>query len=214
MLRLRGGYAIIRPHWADSAAGQAPRGSAMQATNESSTGRYDRVAIWLHWLLGLALLGQLAFGWLLGGFERGSPARATAINLHKSTGLIIAAFIVLRLGWRLRHRPPAYPASVTALQQRAVLAGHGLLYLCMVAMPLTGYLASNFSRHGIRFLDTVQLPPWGPDDRALYGIFNGAHDLFGFVFSAAVAGHIAMAVYHRFVAKDGLAARMLPGPVR
>jgi cytochrome b561 len=173
--------------------------------------RYDRTAAWLHWIIGAALLAQLAFGWCLDQFERGTPAKALAINLHKSTGLVIAVLVVARLLWRLAHRPPAYPAGLVAWQARAAQVGHAALYVCMIGMPLTGYLASNFSKHGIKFFNVLPLAPWGPDDKALYGLFNGSHDTLGLVFSVLVAGHILLALYHRQLAHDGVFERMSLG---
>lgn len=179
--------------------------------NTPTIERYDRFAMLMHWLVGLLLLGQISFGWLLSQYARGTPEKAMAINLHKSSGLVLALLVVIRILWRLRHRPPAYPAWLTAQQARLIRAGHGVLYFCMIAMPLTGYLASNFSRHGINFFNAYPLPPWGTDDKSIYGLLNGAHDVLAFVFTAAVIGHIALALYHRIIARDGLSARMMPG---
>ena len=171
--------------------------------------RYDRVAISLHWIIGAGVLAQLAFGWALGEIKRGTPARAFATNLHKSTGLLLALLILARVFWRLRHQPPAYPAGMMAARQlRAAKLGHALLYVCMIGMPISGYLASNFSKHGIRFLNLVQFPPWGPDDKVIYGFLNGTHDVLAYVFSALVLGHILFALYHGFIVRDGVLARM------
>src|SRR5208283_5484627 len=64
-----------------------------------------------------------------------------------------------------------------------------------------------------RFLNQVQLPPWGPDDKMVYGLLNGTHDGLAYVFSALVAGHILFALYHGFIARDGVVSRMwLRGP--
>jgi cytochrome b561 len=166
------------------------------------------VAIAFHWIIGAGILAQLAFGWFLGEIKRGTPARAFATNMHKSTGLLLALLILARVLWRLRHRPPAYPAGMDTWQLRAARFGHGLLYVCMLGMPISGYLASNFSAHGIRFLNRVQLPPWGPDDKAIYGLLNGTHDVLAFVFSALVIGHILFALHHGFIARDGVLSRM------
>jgi cytochrome b561 len=179
-----------------------------EAMPSTAQNRYDRVAISLHWIIGAAVLGQLAFGWFLGEIKRGTPARAFATNMHKSTGLLLALLIIARILWRLRHRPPAYPAGLDARQLLAARFGHILLYVCMIGMPVSGYLASNFSKHGIRFMNQVQLPPWGPDDKAVYGLLNGTHDVLAFVFSALVVGHILLALYHGFVARDGILSRM------
>jgi len=170
--------------------------------------RYDRVAISLHWIVGAGVLAQLAFGWILGELKRGTPARAFATNLHKSTGLLLALLILARIIWRLRHQPPAYPVGMAARQLRAAKFGHILLYVCMIGMPVSGYLASNFSKHGIRFLNQVQLPPWGPDDKVIYGFLNGTHDVLAYVFSGLVLGHILFALYHGFIARDGVLSRM------
>jgi cytochrome b561 len=183
----------------------------MRALPLASNDRYNRIAVALHWIIGLALMAQIAFGWILDQFARGSPARAAAINMHKSTGLILAVLIVVRVFWRLRHAPPAFPSAVPARQALAVRAGHLLLYFCMVGLPLSGYLASNFSRHGIKFLNRVMLPPWGPDDKALYAVLNGTHDTLAAVFTLLVVGHILLALYHALVARDGLSSRMSLG---
>jgi cytochrome b561 len=174
----------------------------------SPRNRYDRVAISFHWIVGAAVIAQIAFGWTLGEIERGTPARALATNLHKSTGLLLAALILARLLWRLRHQPPPYAADLPAWQLRAARFGHLLLYVCMIVMPVSGYLASNFSKHGIRFLNLVQLPPWGPDDPVVYRWLNGTHDLTAVLFSALVVGHILVALHHRLIAHDSVLSRM------
>jgi cytochrome b561 len=172
---------------------------------------YDAVAIALHWALGLALIAQIAFGFALDTLApRGSPARTDVINLHKSTGIVLGALIVLRLAWRLRHAPPTWSAALSGLHRRGATLGHRALYACMLLMPLSGYVASNFSRHGVRFFGHVW-QPWGPDLPAAYTFFNGVHVVTAFVFAALVIGHVAFAVWHAAVRRDGVFERMWPG---
>lgn len=178
--------------------------------NSNHSGHYDRVAIALHWLIGIWLLAQVCFGLLLDSYARGTPEKAMAVNLHKSSGLVLGLLILVRIVWRLRHAPPPYPASVSGLQLRAIRIGHGLLYLCMIAMPLTGYIASNFSKHGINFFNVLPIAPWGPDDKSMYSLFNGSHDAIGTIFIVLIIGHIGLAIYHAYVVRDGLAGRMRP----
>ncbi|CAM5794596.1 cytochrome b [Rhizobacter fulvus] len=176
--------------------------------------RYDRVASLLHWLIGIALLGQITFGFLLDDLApRGTPARAATINLHKSVGLVLGALIVLRLLWRLRHRPPRWPASLPLWQQRAARLGHHAMYACMLTMPLSGYIASNFSKHGIKFFG-LALKPWGPDIPAVYSAFNLLHVATGWLFTALIVGHVLIALKHGLVDRDGILARMWPWSAR
>jgi cytochrome b561 len=175
-----------------------------------STARYDRVAMALHWLIGLALLAQIAFGFLLDDLApRGTPARAGVINLHKSFGIVLGVSIVLRLLWRLRHRPPPWPTSMPAWQQRAARLGHQALYACMLTMPLSGAIASNFSKHGVKFFG-IALRPLGPDLPSVYTAFNLLHVSAAWLFTALIVGHVLMALKHALLDRDGTFARMLP----
>ena len=167
------------------------------------------MAIALHWAVGLALLAQMVFGFLLDDIApRGTPARAGVINLHKSIGIVLGVLIVLRLAWRLAHRPPAWPRAMSLAQQRAAQWGHRALYALMLAMPLSGYIASNLSKHGVRFFGLV-LPPWGPNSPPLYALFNGLHVVAAWALAALVAGHVLAALWH-LRRRDGLFERMLP----
>lgn len=172
--------------------------------------RYDRVAITLHWLIGLALLAQIGFGFLLDDIApRGTPARAATINLHKSCGIVLGVLIVLRLIWRQRRAPPAWPAVMSAAQQRAATLGHRALYACMLLMPLSGYIASNFSKHGVKFFGAA-LKPWGPDLPQVYNFFNVIHVATAFVFSALIVGHVAISLKHALIDRNGVFSRILP----
>lgn len=172
----------------------------------------------LHWAVGLALLVQIVFGFLLDDIApRNTPSRGAVINLHKSFGLLLGALVVSRLAWRLRHPPPAWPAAMRAWQRRAAELGHRALYACMIVMPVSGYVASNFSRHGVRFFG-VALKPWGPDLPWLYALFNGLHVLTAFVFCALIVGHVLAAIRHALADRDTPFRRMWPtprgGPIR
>jgi cytochrome b561 len=171
--------------------------------------RYDRVAVALHWLLAAALLVQVALGFYLQEIPRNTPARGWWVNLHKSTGLVLLALILVRLGWRLAHRPPPLPALLSSAQRQLAAWGHGLLYALMLALPLTGYIASNFSKWGVKFFNVIEMPPWGRQDKQLYDLFNDAHQVLAVVFSVVVALHVLAALRHLFV-RDGVFDRILP----
>jgi cytochrome b561 len=179
-------------------------------TAATAAPRYGRVAIALHWLIGAGLLAQIAFGFLLDEIApRGTPARAGVINLHKSLGIVLAVLIVLRLVWRLWHRPPAWPVSMSIWQQRAARIGHAALYACMIVMPASGYLASNFSKHGVRLFGT-RLLAWGPDLPPVYAALNLLHVTTAWLFTALIVGHVLIAARHALVDRGGLLARIGP----
>src|SRR5438046_2861493 len=82
---------------------------------------------------------------------------------------------------RHAHRPPRWPDALPQWQRRAAELAHRALYVCMVVMPLSGYVASNFSKHGVKFFGTT-LAPWGADLPQVYGFFNGVHIVTAYVF--------------------------------
>ena len=172
--------------------------------------RYTGTAIALHWLIAVLLLGQFVFGLMLEDITRGTPERGYYVNLHKSSGIVIGLLILLRLGWRLTHRPPPLPASMPRWQRHAARISHAALYLCMLVLPLSGYLASNFSRHGVKFFNVVRWAPWGPDDKNLYALFNGIHHLAALLLALFVAVHVLAVAKHMLIDRDGLLLRMWP----
>ena len=172
--------------------------------------RYTRTAMFLHWLIAMLLLGQFAFGWYLDDIPRGVPARGYYVNLHKSTGILIALLIVFRIVWRLTHTPPPLPDVMPAWQRRAAAASHRLLYVLMLVMPLSGYVASNFSKHGVNFFNTVRLAPWGSDDKLVYAVFNQTHKITSWLLLALVILHVLAALKHLLVDRDHIFSRILP----
>ncbi len=172
--------------------------------------RYTRTAMLLHWLIALAIVAQIGFGWYLQQIPRRTPDRTLYVNYHKSTGMLIGLLILARLAWRLKHKPPGLPASMPAWERRVARANHVLLYTCMIIMPLAGYTASNFSKFGVNFFNAVQLPPWGVDDRSFYAFFNGLHVATSYVFVALIALHLLAAMKHAIFPRHGILRRMLP----
>ena len=182
-------------------------GSMSTYLRDQTVERYTRVAIILHWLIALGLLGQIAFGWFLETVPRGTPPRGFYVNLHKSTGLTLALLILARLGWRIANRPPRLPLLMPAWERVAARWSHVALYACMLGMPLSGYIASNFSKYGVKFFNAVMLPPWGKDDARVYSIFNTTHVFLSYAFVALIVLHVMAALRHA-VLKDGVFTRM------
>lgn len=171
--------------------------------------RYDRVAIALHWLIALALLCQIGFGFLLDDIApRNTPSRAGVINLHKSIGIVLGLAIFVRLGWALSHRAPTLPAWMPGWELALARWSHRLLYLCMIIMPLSGYIASNHSKYGVKFFGH-QWAPWGSEDKEIYAFFNVTHKTTAIIFALLIAMHVAAAMRHA-LRRNGIFHRMLP----
>src|SRR5262245_21582724 len=175
----------------------------------AAAARYTRTAIVLHWLIAVALIGQVVLGWFLDDIPRNTPARSWWVNTHKSIGLTLGLLIVIRLWWRWAHEPPELPHFMPQWQRTAARVSHAALYACMVIMPLTGYIASNFSKYGVKYFNAIPLPPWGVDDHGIYAFFNGAHVVTSYIFVALIAVHVISAVRHA-VLRDGIFRRMWP----
>jgi cytochrome b561 len=171
------------------------------------TTRYTRTARTLHWLLVILLLEQLIFGWWLGDVPRNTPDRGFYINLHKSIGMLIGLVILLRIVWRLTHAAPALPDFLPDWKKRLSVISHYGMYLCMLIMPLSGYVASNFSKHGVKFFNTLVLLPWGSDDKQVYAFLNQTHKLTAVILVILVALHVLAALQHG-LRRDGIIHRM------
>jgi cytochrome b561 len=171
--------------------------------------RYTRTAIALHWILAVAIAGQIVFGWYLNTVPRGTPERSLFVNLHKSTGLTLGLLIIVRFTWRWLHQPPPLPSSVPTWERIAADASHRLMYACMLIMPVTGYIASNFSEWGVRYFNVILLPPWGVEDATIYAFFNGAHVITSYIFVALISVHVVAALRHAML-RDGVFERISP----
>lgn len=155
------------------------------------TDRYDRTARTLHWLVVALVLVQFATAWSWGFFERGSEPRFYLFRVHLYSGYAVLALAVLRIGWRLTHRAPALPPDMGALTRIAAQATHGLLYLAILLQPVLG---------------AVTVTALGKS----LGWTGPAHVALAYAIAALVALHVAAALWHQFVLRDGLILRMLP----
>jgi cytochrome b561 len=168
--------------------------------------RYSRAAVAMHWILAIALFAQLALGWWMLELPKSPPGlRAGWFNLHKSIGLTIALLVVLRLAWRATHPTPA-DALLPRWQRRAARWAHGLLYACMLFMPLSGYLGSTFTRYPVRYFGVV-MPQWNHDWPAAKQLMSNLHSAVAWMFMALLALHVAAALWHWFQ-RDGVMDRM------
>ena len=176
--------------------------------------RYGSMAIALHWLMAVALVGMFAVGLYMTGLPF-SMQRLKLYNWHKWAGVCVLALATLRLLWRLGHRPPALPAPVASAMPRwqhvAHHGTHGLLYALFFSVPLLGWAYSSAAGFPIVFLGLLPLPSFVPVDPALAEALKPWHWITAYALAALVALHVAAVIQHQFIRRDGLLRRMLPG---
>ena len=171
--------------------------------------RYTMTAIVLHWLIAAAVIAQIIFGWWMQGIPKDPVGpRASAFNMHKSFGLTILVLMVIRLAWRATHRAPALP-PMPPWQATAARINHGLLYVCLVVQPLSGYIGSAVSGFPVRYFG-MMLPSWAPKIVPLKDLLSVVHLFSSWILVAAIVLHIAAALKHQFVDRDNLLQRMWP----
>ena len=170
--------------------------------------RYHPVSMALHWLLALMILGSLGAGLYMTGLPF-SPARLKLYNWHKWAGTTILILSAARLLWRLTHRPPpSLPMPIW--QSRVAHATHAALYALFFAVPLAGWGYSSAAGFPIVLFGVLALPDWLPVSRELADGLKTLHHWLAYALAAVVALHIAAALKHHFIDRDGLLKRMRP----
>lgn len=179
------------------------------ATPRAATGRYSATAQWLHWTSAALMLAVLVLAWVMESLPNGDASRATIVMLHKSVGLTILALTAVRLVWRAIHPPPP-AARWAAWEAAAAKASHWLLYLLLLAMPLSGYLMSAGRGRAIPYFGLFDVPLLAPATDAIWQIGATIHAVGHWALYGLVALHIAAAVWHVAIRRDGTLDRMLP----
>jgi len=181
--------------------------------------RYTVVAILLHWASALGVLALLGMGLIM---TRGdlTPMRQFQIyQWHKSAGITVLALTALRVLWRMTHKPPPHPTDMPRHERRAAGAAHGLLYLLLVGLPLTGWAVVSLSPfniptvlYGLVSWPHLPLASLVRDPAALEKVLKLVHAYGAWFLMALLTLHVAAALRHHLVLRDVVLRRMLPAP--
>ena len=169
---------------------------------------YTRTAIILHWLVALGVLIQFCLGWWMRTLPDKTGVQAWWFNLHKSIGLTVFLLVVLLMLWRILNSPPPLPCSMPWWQRRAAKACHQMLYLCVMLMPVSGYMGSSFTRFPIRFWGVILPNAWGWDSPELKALCSLVHFSSVLVFMTLVVIHIGASLLHLAFSRDQVVRRM------
>jgi cytochrome b561 len=181
--------------------------------------RYTAVAIALHWLIAALLLTNVWFG--LQMEEQRGMAKFATMQLHKSIGLTVLILTLARIAWRLTHRPPPYAPPIRRWEHAVSKVVHFSFYLLLLGLPLTGWAIVSLSPTNIPTLlyDTVPWPHLGflhdlpvSQRRGLEDTASETHETLVTIAYVLIALHVAGALKHAVVDRDGVAHRMIPLP--
>lgn len=178
---------------------------------KSDAQQWGGAAKFFHWTTVVLILAQGTIGLVMAGLPRG-PNIIPVYSFHKSLGLTIFAFALLRLLWRAFDPRPDEPPTVPRWQALGARAGHALLYLLIFAMPLSGWLLDSASAlRPLYWFGLIQVPHLTGPDPALKDLARDAHEYLFWLLIAVAAGHAAMALIHQFHNRDDVLRRMWPG---
>lgn len=171
--------------------------------------RYTPLAIGLHWLIALLILVSFSVGVYMSDLPL-SPDKLKIYSWHKWAGVTIFILVGLRCAWRIFHRPPSQPAGMPPWQQNLATVTHLLLYVLMIAIPISGWLMSSAKGFQTIYFGVLPLPDLLGKSKEVGDVLEVVHTALNYTMLALVALHVAAAVKHRLIDKDDVLARMLP----
>ena len=176
----------------------------------TSVERYNNTAIALHWLIALLIFVAFPLGLYMSDLKL-SPTKLQLFSYHKWIGVTIFVLAIIRLIWRATHTPPALPDSISRMQQIGSHIVHGFIYVLLFAVPISGWLMSSAKGFKTVWFGVLPLPDLLGKDKALGDILEGVHQSLNYILLLLVVMHVAALIKHRFIDKDEILNRMLPG---
>src|SRR6266446_5169573 len=164
----------------------------------------------LHWLMAACILAMLFIG--VGMVSTVMPKYLTLVSIHKPLGIAILALALIRLALRLRYGAPPLPADLPGPMKFAAQASHYAFYVLMIGMPLLGWGMLSAAAYPVVLFGGWHLPSILPQSDSLHTLLWDAHYYLAFAFFALILMHVAAALFHAFVRRDGVFEAMAPVP--
>ena len=165
----------------------------------------------LHWVMAACILAMLFIG--VGMVSTIAPKYLPLVAVHKSLGIAILVLALIRLVVRLRYGAPPLPADLPAPMKLAARLSHLAFYVLMIAMPLIGWAMLSAAAYPIVVFGGVHLPAILPQSDRLHSLLWSAHFYLAFLFFAMILMHVAAALFHALVRRDGVFEAMAPALV-
>jgi cytochrome b561 len=177
----------------------------------NTTSSWGSVSRWFHWILGVMIIGMLAYGWWMNHI----PARADRFfyrSIHADIGYLVLVLMVVRLIWRGINPTPALPAGTPRWHRIAARISHGALYAVTIVVTMLGWAHSGAHKPDYAdWFGLFRVPQFTSPDKATADIYEDRHIYAAYLLLALIVIHIAAAVWHHFIRRDRVAARMIDG---
>jgi cytochrome b561 len=178
----------------------------------NTTSSWGSVARAFHWIIGLTIIGMLAFGWWMNHVPA-RPDRFFYRSIHADIGYTLLVLMVLRIIWRWINPVPAMPADTPKWERIAARIGHIALYAIVLLVILLGWAHSGARPQGDygSFFGLFHVPQFTSPDKATADAFEDRHIFFAYVLLALIVIHLGAAAWHHFIKRDRVAMRMVDG---
>lgn len=177
----------------------------------TSTGRrFTVLQRSLHWLMAVCILAMLFIG--VGMKSTVMPKYVPLLATHKTLGVVILILVLIRLGVRLRYGAPPLPADLPEPMKLGAHLSHYALYALMIALPLLGLTMLWTGAYPIVLYGDIRLPALLPQSDTMHTLLWNAHFYLAFTFFAVILLHVAAALFHALVRRDGVFESMAPTP--
>jgi cytochrome b561 len=162
----------------------------------------------LHWLMATCILAMLFIG--VGMVSTVMPKYLTLVSIHKPLGIAILTLALIRLALRLRYGAPPLPADLPEPMKLAAQVSHYAFYALMISMPLIGWGMMSAAAYPVVLFEGWHLPAILPQSDSLHTLLWDAHFYLAFAFFALILLHVAAALFHALVRRDGVFETMAP----
>ena len=172
------------------------------------TERYTRIAIVFHWVIAAFVVANIALAWTFKIWDD-RPWTQSVTNTHKTIGITVLGLALMRLLWRIAHRPPPLSPAIPRWQAVAARTGHAALYFLIIAMPLSGWIYDSAWEYAadvpIDFFGLFEMPriawvadmPAGPK-KEVDELFHHVHEWLSYLLYVLLAAHLAGALKHQY----------------
>ncbi|REG49742.1 cytochrome b561 [Paraburkholderia sp. BL6669N2] len=175
----------------------------------STRTHFSSLARLLHWTMAPLIIAMLFIG--VGMVATVSRAHDTLIAIHRPLGIALLLLVLLRAGVRITSSSPRLPDDMPAPQRLAAKASHLPLYVLMAAMPLIGWAMLSAAGYPVTLYGPLHLPPIAPQNVELFALLRALHTWLAFALFATVLLHLAAALFHGLIRRDGVFSSMARG---